>query len=89
MQESIFEQLIREFSRAVDDVREKVVERPWFGEPVTGSHQPPVISMAEFYSRDHTGNAPTPHPASPYDQMCEQFTPSPEPEREVDRDIER
>ena len=37
---NLFEQFIAEFGNAVTDVREKVVEEPWFGRTVTDT--PPV-----------------------------------------------
>jgi hypothetical protein len=89
MQESIFEKLIREFSRAVDDVREKVVERPWFGEAVTGHDPPRESGMAEFYGKDHTGHSHASEPVSSYEEMLGQLAPSPMPPRERDQDIER
>lgn len=37
---SLFDQLLQAFGGAVADVREKVVEEPWFGKPTSPSQQP-------------------------------------------------
>ena len=46
------------FGAAVDDVRRRVVEEPWFGRPVTGrsDHSSPAASLAEQFGWDRAGD---------------------------------
>lgn len=47
MKESIFDQLYNGIADAVADIREKVVEEPWFGRTVTEREQAPQWPQAQ------------------------------------------
>jgi len=58
-QKSLYEQFLDGIGHAITDIREKVVEEPWYGRVVTGhGHEPQTVWQEKVQQAAH--EAPTP-----------------------------
>lgn len=88
---SLLEEFLRGFGNAVADIREKVIEEPWFGRPVTPAarHGDGTRDLMKAFFEGHAhardnpnGKAPSPSgpaPAVPGAEQDRCMDPSPSP----------
>lgn len=76
--DNLLDQFIAGVTNAVTDVREKVVEEPWFGRAVTDAPTAEVVSNTPSHWEDFVEQATRNAPASKDDI-------EPEPDHDIDR----